>query len=213
MIFDESRPVPFTDDLPGQVDVVIIGGGVAGICTAYYLNKAGISVLVCEKGRVAGEQSSRNWGWIRQQGRNPAEVPLAMEANRLWEEIAGELDEDIGLKRTDVLFTANEPDDMRNLESWLDVAQQHQLDTRLVSGAEVDELVNGPPNQWLGGIFTPSDANAEPFLAVPAINRLPAGSPLDLVSVPLMSDTFAVLARNNRAHNLHVVSHFRTRSF
>ena len=57
---------------PRDSEVVVIGGGVIGVCTALYLARAGRRVTLLEKGRVAGEQSSRNWGWIRQQGRDPA---------------------------------------------------------------------------------------------------------------------------------------------
>lgn len=57
--------------LPAEADVVIIGAGIVGTAAAYYLAKSGKSVVLCEKGRVAGEQSSRNWGFVRQQGRNP----------------------------------------------------------------------------------------------------------------------------------------------
>ena len=59
----ERSAVTFQDPLPEAVDVVVIGGGIIGVSTAFYLLKAGFSVLVCEKGRIAGEQSSRNWGW------------------------------------------------------------------------------------------------------------------------------------------------------
>jgi glycine/D-amino acid oxidase-like deaminating enzyme len=55
--------------LPQASEVVVIGGGIAGVATAYYLAWAGVPVM-CEKGRIAGEQSSRNWGWIRKQGRD-----------------------------------------------------------------------------------------------------------------------------------------------
>ncbi len=171
MIFDESRPVVHRDPLPDAVDVIIIGGGIAGICTAYYLAKAGASILVCEKGRVAGEQSSRNWGWIRQQFRDPGEVPLAMEANRLWEEITHDLDEDIGFARTGVLYATSDPKELSNAEQWMDIAEQHQLDTRVLTGAEVEDLMKGPPDVHVGGIYTASDAKAEPFKAVPAIAR------------------------------------------
>ena len=64
-IFNGSEPVQFDDDLPKNVDVVVIGGGIAGISTAWFLIEQGLTVLVCEKGRIACEQSSRNWGWVR----------------------------------------------------------------------------------------------------------------------------------------------------
>ena len=56
--------------VPPGADVVIIGGGIIGISTAWFLARQGIDVVVCEKGLVAGEQSGRNWGWVRQQGRD-----------------------------------------------------------------------------------------------------------------------------------------------
>jgi len=66
--------------LPTKADVVIIGAGIVGTAAAYYLAKRGQSVVLCEKGRVAGEQSSRNWGFVRQQGRDPAEIPAIIES-------------------------------------------------------------------------------------------------------------------------------------
>src|SRR5580658_9882883 len=71
--------------LPARADVVIIGGGIVGVSAALYLAKKGVSVALCEKGRIAGEQSSRNWGWCRTMGRDEAELPLAIESLRLWE--------------------------------------------------------------------------------------------------------------------------------
>ena len=81
-VITESAPIAFSEPLPEAVDVVIIGAGVIGTSTAYLLAKHGAKVLLCEKGRVAGEQSSRNWGWVRQQGRDRAELPIMMESNR-----------------------------------------------------------------------------------------------------------------------------------
>ena len=57
-----ARPARFTAPLPTAADVVVIGGGIMGVMTAWYLAEAGVKVVLCEKGRVAGEQSSRNWG-------------------------------------------------------------------------------------------------------------------------------------------------------
>ncbi len=75
---------------PAAADVVVIGAGVIGVMTAWHLRRRGLRVAVCEKGRVAGEQSSRNWGWVRQQGRDPAELPIMIEASRMWDGLAAE---------------------------------------------------------------------------------------------------------------------------
>ncbi len=171
MIFSDSSPITFQDELPEAVDVVVIGGGVIGIATAWFLAKSGVSVLVCDKGRVAGEQSSRNWGWIRQQGRDPAELPIVIDSINTWEQLAPELDTDIGFQRRGVLFVAETEAQQAEHERWLEVASQHQLDTRLLSGSEVDEMIKDKPGQWHGGMFTPSDGRAEPFKAVPALAR------------------------------------------
>ena len=71
------------DSVPTQADVVVIGGGIVGSATAYNLAKRGASVVLVEKGDIAGEQSGRNWGFVRQQGRDPREIPLMIECGRI----------------------------------------------------------------------------------------------------------------------------------
>ena len=55
-------PVPDTAALPNHVDTVVIGGGIIGAATAYFLAERGVSVALCEKHEIACEQSGRNWG-------------------------------------------------------------------------------------------------------------------------------------------------------
>jgi glycine/D-amino acid oxidase-like deaminating enzyme len=167
----DRSPVTFSDALPAAVDVVVIGAGVIGISTAWFLRAAGASVLVCEKGVVAGEQSSRNWGWIRQQARDAAEVPIAIDSVNLWEHLAREVDEDIGFKRGGIVYAARIERELARFERWLPIAERHQLDTRMLSASEVDAMIDDKPGQFVGGMCTASDARAEPFKAVPALAR------------------------------------------
>ncbi len=166
-----TTPVGFSDPLPAEVDVAIVGGGVAGVSAAWFLAERGLRVAVLEKGRVAGEQSSRNWGWVRQQGRDAAELPIMTEALTVWDRMGEITGEDTGFRREGVLYIAATEADMAGFERWYGIARAHQLDTRLLTAAEVRGLVDTPGERWTGGIVTPSDGRAEPWLAVPAFAR------------------------------------------
>jgi glycine/D-amino acid oxidase-like deaminating enzyme len=164
-------PRQFTASLPARTDVTIIGGGIIGVMTSWFLAKQGIKSVICEKGRVAGEQSSRNWGWIRQQGRDPAELPIMIEANRIWQTLENQCGEALGFQQAGVMYLANTAKDMAGFEHWLQHAKAHQIDTRVLSSAEVNSLLPGNQGRWTGGLWTASDARAEPLIAVPALAR------------------------------------------
>ncbi|MEO1142415.1 MAG: FAD-dependent oxidoreductase, partial [Pseudomonadota bacterium] len=115
-----TNPVRFEDELPEACDVVIIGGGVIGIFAALYLARSGLKVTVCEKGRIAGEQSSRNWGWIRQHGRDRAELPIMMEASRLWEEADNDVGGRTGFTRGGVCYLASTEARLAKRETWME---------------------------------------------------------------------------------------------
>ncbi len=164
----DSAPA-FPEAPPEACDVVVIGGGIVGVMTAWFLARRGLKTALCEKGRIAGEQSSRNWGWIRQQGRDPHELPIMVEANRIWRELAEECGERLGFRQTGILYLANSERELAQYEDWLPHAQHHGVDSRLLSGAEVANLLPEARLRWPGGLYTPSDARAEPWLAVPTL--------------------------------------------
>ena len=167
----EQSAVTFNDPLRDEADVVVIGGGVIGVCTAYYLARLGQSVMLCEKGVVAGEQSSRNWGWVRQHARDEAELPVMMESTRLWAGFAEEIGEDVGYRQNGVLYLAGSSQKLAKREAWIEIAKQYQLRSTLLSAAEVAAKTGTPEGQWCGGVYTASDGRAEPWIAVPAIAR------------------------------------------
>ena len=162
-----DQPARFSGALPKACDVAVIGGGIIGVMTAWYLTRAGKKVILCEKGRVGAEQSSRNWGWIRQQGRDLDELPIMVESLALWRELAAELGPGLGFCQGGAVYMANSAKDMTEFENWMPHARAHGLDTRLLSRGEMAELLGA--EAWPGGMITPSDARAEPWVAVPMI--------------------------------------------
>ena len=63
------------------------------------LAKQGIDVCLCEKGHISGEQSGRNWGWVRVQGRDEREIPMMLRSLDIWRNLSNELGEDVGYQR------------------------------------------------------------------------------------------------------------------
>lgn len=170
--FSEADPARHSASVPARSEVVIVGGGVIGVSTALFLAARNVQVTLLEKGRIAGEQSSRNWGWIRKQGRDADELPIVIEACRLWQQLAEECGEDIGLRQTGVTYLARADKDMAKFARFMKLAAAHDLDTRLLDGAEVSSLIPGMARRYARAMTTPSDMRAEPWLAVPALARL-----------------------------------------
>src|SRR5690242_8289840 len=162
-------PVPSDEKLPAQADVVIIGGGIIGTSTALFLAQRGISTVLVEKGHIAGEQSSRNWGWCRKMARDPREIPLIIESLRLWQQMNQTVEAETGFRTCGIMYLGETAEDVERYAGWLDHAREYQLDTRLIDGAEVARLLPGMAKQWAGALYTASDGKAEPQLAAPAI--------------------------------------------
>jgi glycine/D-amino acid oxidase-like deaminating enzyme len=162
--------VPSDPALPSHADVVVIGGGIIGACTAFFLAQKGVSVALCEKGEIAGEQSSRNWGWCRQMVRDPAEVPLAQEALRLWAGMNTMIGAETGFRRSGLAYLCRTPTELARREAWLEQAGRPLgVDSRLLTRVQAARLLPGLAGDWAGALFTPSDGRAEPGLAGPAI--------------------------------------------
>ena len=157
------------DQLPDSTRVVIIGGGIVGVTAALALAERNIPVVLLEKGHIAGEQSSRNLGWIRKTNRHLHDVPLAQAADKLWAEMPSRVGRDVGYKQAGIMFLAKTEPQLEMHKSWLKSVESLSLDSRMVTPQEIDELAPGGKGNWLGGIYTPSDGNAEPSIAASAI--------------------------------------------
>ena len=170
-----QAPVPAavrsTESFPASADVVVVGGGIAGASTAFWLSRRGIRTVLCEKGVVGGEQSSRNWGWVRKMGRDPRELPLMLESERIWRDLDKLVEADVGYRRSGVVYLCDSQDELDRRESWLTHAEPFQLDTKVVRGAQLEAVLPGSGDAWAGALYTESDGRGEPQLAAPALAR------------------------------------------
>ena len=164
-------PTPVTSDssLPSRVDVVVIGGGIVGASTALELAERGQSVLLAEKGEIGAEQSSRNWGWVRLSLRDPREIPLMIEAIRIWEGLEERTGRNLGYTKCGILFAAAGERSRAGYENWARHLEPHQIACSVVDGTDFDDLLPGHRIKTNGALFTPIDGRAEPQWAAPAI--------------------------------------------
>jgi glycine/D-amino acid oxidase-like deaminating enzyme len=167
-----NTSLQFRSALPKATDVVVIGGGVIGTFTALYLNRMGLQVTLCEKGRVAGEQSSRNWGWVRCMNRDPKELPLAMEAHHLWKEVDAQVEGLVGFKQCGIQYLCSTEKQLESWDFWLEIAKTHGLDSHYMTSQQVADKFPSLKSKYAGALCTPTDGRAEPWTAVPAVAQL-----------------------------------------
>jgi glycine/D-amino acid oxidase-like deaminating enzyme len=163
------RLIESAPSLPAQADVVVIGGGIIGVFAAYYLARRGVSVAVVEKGRIGAEQSSRNWGWCRQQNRDARELPMATKSLELWEQFATDTGEDTGFRRCGLLYLSNDEDELARWTKWRDFAKTAGVTTHMLNSTEASERGRLTGRAWKGGVFSPSDGTADPAKAAPSV--------------------------------------------
>ncbi|MGN6087158.1 NAD(P)/FAD-dependent oxidoreductase [Trinickia sp.] len=158
-----------TSEFSGAADVVVIGAGIVGTSTAYELARRGVSVALIDKGVVGGEQSGRNWGWVRQQNRDIFELPLAMRSLRRWSELRDEIQIDLGFRREGILYASNDAKSIAQWDAWCKRAREIGFVSHMLSSTEVNSRVPRGGPQYAGGVWSPDDGRAEPSRAAPAL--------------------------------------------
>ncbi|MBT9385385.1 FAD-binding oxidoreductase [Pseudooceanicola sp. CBS1P-1] len=159
------------DVLPDSADVVIVGAGIVGITTALFLAERGLRVTVLEKGRVAGEQSGRNWGWVREQLRSPVEQGLAILSLKLWRGMSERIGADAGFRKTGMMVVSKDPAERARWEAWQRQMAPYDLPGGILEAEEVRAAIPETAEPWTHAIHSPEDGWAEPRIAVPAMAR------------------------------------------
>lgn len=149
-------------------DIIIIGGGIAGTATGYYLAKAGLKVALFDKGYLCSGSTGRCIGGVRQQFTSESSIKLMMESVRLFSGMDEELGVEVHWHPGGYLFLAHDEAKKKAFLENIRIQQAAGLkDVRWVDAAEAKEIVPLLNTEGLlGGSYCPTDGQAYPFAVV-----------------------------------------------
>lgn len=154
-----------------EADVAIIGGGLVGSSAALAMRKAGLSVILLDKGFCGAQASGVNYGGVRRQGRSIEQLPLAELSHGIW----GRLPELIGIdgeyKRSGHLKLARTEEDFAKLEAYAARVRPHGLELELISGKAIKTRFPWLTGDVAGASLCHDDGHANPRLVSPAFAR------------------------------------------
>lgn len=148
-----------------KAEVVIIGGGIIGCATAYYLAKMEIQVIVLEgSDHIGNGGSSRNGGGVRQSGRDVRELPLVMYGiKNLWPTLSEELEVDCEYHQDGNLRLGKTEKHREILTRLADNARGVGLDVRMIDGDQVREINPYLSHEVTCASWCPTDGHANPL--------------------------------------------------
>jgi len=155
-----------------DVDVAIIGGGIAACAAAVALRDAGLTVALLEKRLCGAAASGVNFGGVRQQGRDLVELPLARRARPLWDDLNRLLGEDVEFEASGHIKLARSEADMAELLRYAERAREYGLELSLLGANAVREELPWLGPQVVGASLCASDGQANPRVVGPAYARL-----------------------------------------
>jgi sarcosine oxidase subunit beta len=156
-------------------DVLIVGAGIAGTTLALELAGTGMSVRLLDRRFVGGGSSSLNAGGLRHQFSQEINVRIAADTIRRIATLREEFGEDVAHRRAGYLFVYSKPEHEKVLADAVALQNRWDVPTRLISPAEIKELVPGVDVEGvLGGSYGPGDGYVDPRAVVTAFGRAAA---------------------------------------
>ena len=154
-------------------DVVVVGGGIRGLCITYYLARAGVDVTLVEKGFLGSGASTANEGLVNVSQKRPAHYTLfSLLSGDMYPEFVGELGEDVEYQRDGYLRVAETESDVEDLieraqtQSRVPGVKVEILDTRRAMALEP-----ALSPRIAAASFCAQDGNLEPLKLVRAVGR------------------------------------------
>ncbi len=145
-------------------DAIIIGGGIIGLSTGYYLARNGKKVLLLERRELGAGSTSRCIGGIRQQFSTPGSIRLAMKSVELFSRMEEEFGFSVEFAQTGYLFLIFTEEQKRHFLEVMQLQKSLGLEVYFLEKKDVEELVPGIDSRDLmGGVYSPKDGQAYPF--------------------------------------------------
>ncbi len=151
-----------------SAEVVIIGGGVSGLSSAYFLASAGVDVVVLEKGLIGGEASARNGGSMSPRADEPFAIPMATRARETWKTMDEELGYPTEFIHEGRLQVAMWEEEMDLVRAMAVNAPKFGVEAKEVDPEEMRSLVPELTDRALGGMYFPNAGHSNPQRAVQA---------------------------------------------
>ena len=142
-LFRHERVLPQARDLRRTYDVVIIGAGVHGLATAYYLGKEhGITnVAVLEKSYLGAGNSGRNTAILRANYRTPEGIPFFAASLELYEQLSQELGWNVLFSQCGHLTLAHNDSAVAGLRLRAETNNLFAVENRVIDRDELQHLV------------------------------------------------------------------------
>jgi sarcosine oxidase subunit beta len=160
--------------LSNEADVIVIGGGIVGTTTAFFLSQRNRSVILLERGLTGQQASGVNFGGIRRQGRALSQLAMSNRALRTWQRSAELLGEDIEFLPVGHTRVCYHQKDVENFDQYAIDARAHGLELEVLHGAAMFRRFPFLGREVLAASISPLDGHANPRLAAPAFGRAAA---------------------------------------
>lgn len=157
-----------------EADVIVIGGGIMGTTTAFFLRQRNRSVVLLERGLTGQQASGVNFGGVRRQGRALPQLAMANRALRTWQRSAELLGEDIEFLPSGHTRVCYYQKDVENIDQYAIDARAFGLELEVLHGEAMFKRFPFLGREVLAASISPLDGHANPRLAAPAFGRAAA---------------------------------------
>jgi len=149
-------------DALASTDVVIVGAGIAGMCTAFELRRRGFGVTVVEQRFPSFGSSSRNPGalWL-QTRRRGTELELARASKAIYTEYVDELGNVFDYREHGGLFFFETDEQQAVLEDYVKHRRAAGLDIDFVTRAQALDYSSVLPSTAIGAVYCSDDAQVD----------------------------------------------------